>query len=180
MVLRRFSQRSDAVVPVSRSQTLVSSTHLFTHSLTHSLAHSSLTHSLTLTRSLIHSLTPSLPTHSLTYSLSVYLSLAFSPCLFFFFFFFFSSSSSFFFFFLFFFSQLHSFTSSRIWTDAGDTITGFVKKNSTFSVVDEFTGHGIGDHFHMMPYIIHTPNDFAGQSSLVYALCSADVTWRKV
>ncbi len=42
-----------------------------------------------------------------------------------------------------------------------DAIGKAVAKNSTFRVVDEFTGHGIGTEFHMMPYIIHTRNDVA-------------------
>lgn len=44
----------------------------------------------------------------------------------------------------------------------GETISSYVNSNSRFKIVDEFTGHGIGEHFHMMPYIIHTPNDFPG------------------
>merc|ERR1711991_35096 len=44
----------------------------------------------------------------------------------------------------------------------GETIAKYVGANSAFRVVDEFTGHGIGTEFHMMPYIIHTPNDFSG------------------
>lgn len=31
-----------------------------------------------------------------------------------------------------------------------------------FQVVSEFTGHGIGTHFHMLPYIIHVPNRYPG------------------
>lgn len=37
-----------------------------------------------------------------------------------------------------------------------------VVSETTLSVVDEFTGHGIGTDFHMLPYIVHTPNRFAG------------------
>ena len=32
-----------------------------------------------------------------------------------------------------------------------------------FAVVEEFTGHGIGTEFHMLPYILHTPNSYSGR-----------------
>ncbi len=35
-------------------------------------------------------------------------------------------------------------------------------QNSSFSVVDAFTGHGIGCDFHMLPYIVHAPNLYPG------------------
>lgn len=44
----------------------------------------------------------------------------------------------------------------------GDVISRYVARHSSFSVVDEFTGHGIGTEFHMQPYIVHTPNNYPG------------------
>jgi methionyl aminopeptidase len=38
-----------------------------------------------------------------------------------------------------------------------------VSDNSAYRVVDEFTGHGIGTAFHMLPYIVHTPNNYPGE-----------------
>jgi methionyl aminopeptidase len=37
-----------------------------------------------------------------------------------------------------------------------------VLQHSGFAVVDDFTGHGIGTEFHMLPYIVHTPNTYGG------------------
>ena len=48
------------------------------------------------------------------------------------------------------------------YSDIGDAITEYVETYSTFAVVDEFTGHGIGTEFHMQPYIVHTPNLYPG------------------
>lgn len=48
----------------------------------------------------------------------------------------------------------------------GQTIHAHVEecsaKGGFLQVVDEFTGHGIGTEFHMLPYIVHTPNDYPG------------------